>query len=100
MYQRTQHLPFGKSSAAVNAIYVCPEKKCALKTPCWVYLVVPLKFQSDFNVTLKRKWKLPRNSVLLLVTCRIIAYSDDGVYLIKCYAVFMFAVIYGTSLLL
>ena len=44
-------VPFGKESATVNTVYVCPKKECVLKTPRWVRLVVPPVFQSSLNVT-------------------------------------------------
>ena len=44
-------VPFGKESATVNTVYVCPKKECVLKTPPWVRLVVPPVFQSSLNVT-------------------------------------------------
>ena len=44
-------MPFGKESATVNTVYICPKKKCVLKTPPWVRLVVLPVFQSSLNVT-------------------------------------------------
>ena len=44
-------VPFGKESATVNTVYICPKKECVLKTPSWVRLVVPPVFQSSLNVT-------------------------------------------------
>ena len=44
-------VPFGKESATVNTVYICPKKECVLKTPPWVRLVVPSLFQSSLNVT-------------------------------------------------
>ena len=43
--------PFGKESATVSTVYVCPKKECILKTFPWVRLVVPPVFHSSLNVT-------------------------------------------------
>ena len=43
--------PFGKESATVSTVYVCPKKECILKTLPWVRLVVPPVFHSSLNVT-------------------------------------------------
>ena len=43
--------PFGKESATVSTVYVCPKKECVLKTLPWVRLAVPPVFHSSLNVT-------------------------------------------------
>ena len=44
-------VPFGKKSATVNTVYICPKKECVLKTPPWVRLVVSPVLQNSLNVT-------------------------------------------------
>ena len=44
-------MPFGKESATVSTVYVCPKKECVLKTLPWIRLVVLPVFHSSLNVT-------------------------------------------------
>ena len=48
-------IPYSKGYATVNSSYVCARKDCVIKTPLWVYLVVPPAFLSSLNVFVEEK---------------------------------------------